>query len=112
MGRKLYVTNLKPDTEMSEIRELFGSHGKVQDVRRILDADGTSRGGALVTMGSGREAREAAEALDGTEVGGQKIEVREGHGEGSVPGSRGGRDPRSRFEARGGVADKARSRGW
>ena len=77
-GVKIYVGNLSFETTESEVRELFGSHGEVDEVALIADRDtGRLRGFGFVQMRNEQAARNAITALDGKEIGGRQINVNE-----------------------------------
>ncbi len=74
---KLYVGNLSYNTSQSELEDLFGQHGSVQEVALIMDRDtGRPKGFGFVTMDDDG-ARKAIGELDGREVGGRNIKVNE-----------------------------------
>ena len=71
---KLYVGNLSFKTTEDELRSAFGQFGAVTDVYVAMDKmTGRPRGFAFVTMGTGDEAKSAAEKLNGTDLGGRRI---------------------------------------
>ncbi len=75
---KIYVGNLSPETGESEVRELFGQFGDVDDVTLITDREtGRPRGFGFVEIRNDQAAREAISALDGKEVGGRQLKVSE-----------------------------------
>jgi RNA recognition motif-containing protein len=77
-GVKIYVGNLSFETTQSEVSELFGTHGEVDDVTLITDRDtGRPRGFGFVQMRNEQAARNAINALDGKELGGRQIKVNE-----------------------------------
>lgn len=74
---KLYVGNLSYNTSQSELEDLFGQHGSVQEVALIMDRDtGRPKGFGFVTMDDDG-ARKAIGELDGREIGGRNIKVNE-----------------------------------
>jgi RNA recognition motif-containing protein len=90
-GVKIYVGNLSFETTQSEVSELFGSHGEVDDVTLITDRDtGRPRGFGFVQMRDEQAARNAINALDGKELGGRQIKVNEAR----ARTERGGGSPR------------------
>lgn len=87
MGRKLSVGNLVKNVDSPELRDLFSAFGTVESAHLVKDVKtGESLGEATVVMGSGREARAAAEALNGTVQFGQQITVTEISAETNHPG--------------------------
>jgi cold-inducible RNA-binding protein len=99
---KLYVGNLSFKTTEEEIRSAFGAFGSVADVYVAFDKmTGRPRGFAFVTMGTPEEAKQAAEKLNGVDLGGRALTVNEarpkeerpaggGYGGGGGGGYRGG----------------------
>jgi len=74
---KLYVGNLPFDAEEVTIRDLFAKFGKVIDYFRPTEkSDGRVRGFAFVTM-SAADAEMASQELDGEELDGRIIRVKE-----------------------------------
>ncbi len=77
MSRKLFVANFPYSTGEESLRELFGQHGLVEEIKIIYDREtGRSRGFGFVMMETEEECVHAAEALNGAEVGGRPIAVR------------------------------------
>ncbi len=75
---KIYIGNLSFETAESEVRELFGQFGDVDDVTLITDREtGRPRGFGFVEIRNDQAAREAISALDGKEVGGRQLKVSE-----------------------------------
>ena len=95
---KIYVGNLSFDTSEQSLQELFASHGQVDEVALITDRDtGRPRGFGFVTMASDDDAKNAIEAINGTEVDGRTLNVNEARpkntgGGGSGGGNRSGGD--------------------
>ena len=78
MNQKLYVGNLSYATTDQELQELFAQHGTVQSANVVTDRyTGRSRGFGFVEMGSGEEAKQAIEALNGTDFQGRNLVVNE-----------------------------------
>lgn len=79
MGSKLYVGNLSYTTSEETLRAAFEEGGRqVQNVSIILDRDtGRSRGFGFVQMASDEDARAAMDALDGFELDGRALRVKE-----------------------------------
>lgn len=75
---KLYVGNLSFKTTEDELRSAFGQFGSVTDVYVAMDKmTGRPRGFAFVTMGTDDEAKQAAEKMNGTDLGGRQLTVNE-----------------------------------
>jgi cold-inducible RNA-binding protein len=75
---KLYVGNLAFTTSEGELQQVFSQHGTVTDVFMAMDKfSGRPRGFAFVTMSTPEEAQAAANAMNGTELGGRKLTVNE-----------------------------------
>jgi cold-inducible RNA-binding protein len=75
---KLYVGNLSFKTTEDELRSAFGQFGSVTDVYVAMDKmTGRPRGFAFVTMGTDEEAKQAAEKMNGTDLGGRQLTVNE-----------------------------------
>jgi RNA recognition motif-containing protein len=78
MSKKLYVGNLSYDINESELRELFGSYGEIEDAVVIMDRDsGRSKGFGFVTIGDDQQAQQAIEDLNGKEHSGRTLTVNE-----------------------------------
>jgi cold-inducible RNA-binding protein len=78
MSTKLYVGNLSFKTSEDEIRSAFGQFGNVTDVYVAMDKmTGRPRGFAFVTFSTPDEAKQAAEKLNGTDLGGRALTVNE-----------------------------------
>ncbi len=96
MGKKLFVGNLSFSTTSEELRDLFASVGTCESASVITDrATGQSRGFGFVEMSSASEAQRAVADLNGTELGGRKLNVSEARertpgGGGGGGGGRGG----------------------
>jgi cold-inducible RNA-binding protein len=73
----IYVGNLSYQTTSDELREIFAEHGQVDSAAVIMDRDtGRSRGFGFVEMPDDA-GRAAIEALNGTEIGGRRLNVNE-----------------------------------
>ena len=84
---KLYVGNLSFKTTEDELRAAFGQFGAVTDVYVAMDKmTGRPRGFAFVTMGTGEEAKVAAEKMNGTDLGGRQLTVNEARPKEERPG--------------------------
>ncbi|MBS0630800.1 MAG: RNA-binding protein [Verrucomicrobia bacterium] len=84
---KLYVGNLSFKTTEDELRSAFGQFGSVTDVYVAMDKmTGRPRGFAFVTMGTEDEAKQAAEKMNGTDLGGRQLTVNEARPKEERPG--------------------------
>ncbi len=99
----IYVGKLDYNTTQDELKSAFEQFGQVESVQIITDKyTGNSKGFGFVTMPNDTEASAAIEALNGSQLGKQTIEVnkakpkearsdnRSGGGGGYGGGSRGG----------------------
>jgi len=74
---KLLIRNLARTTTEAELRALFEAHGKVQSCTLVTDKQtGGSKGFGFVDMSGPGESRAAMKALNGKNVGGNKIRVK------------------------------------
>ncbi len=74
---KLLIRNLARTTTEAELRALFETHGKVQSCTLVIDKKaGGSKGFGFVEMSGPGESRAAMKALNGKNVGGNKIRVK------------------------------------
>jgi cold-inducible RNA-binding protein len=100
---RIYVGNLPFSATDAELRELFAQHGTVESVSIITDRDtGRPRGFGFVEMSTEDEAKKAIEELNGRDVQGRALAVKEaedrrggggggrGFGGGGGGGGRGG----------------------
>lgn len=110
MGSRLFVGNLPYSTTEDEVKSFFASKWGVVDVRIVTDREtGRSRGFGFVELDSPESAAAAIAEMDGNELGGRRLAVREAHER-----QGGNRRPRRRFDgARDVAVDTAprRSRG-
>ena len=85
---KLYVGQLSPEITDEELGQLFSDRGLlVTSARVTCDREGgRSRGFGFVELGSGDDAQHAIEKLNGTDIRGRKILVREAHQQGQPVG--------------------------
>jgi RNA recognition motif-containing protein len=96
MGKRLYVGNLSYNATEADLRDLFAESGNVTDVKVVLDREtGRPRGFAFVEMASDSEASAAMQSLNGRDLMGRPINVKEaqersGGGGGGGGGGRGG----------------------
>jgi multiple RNA-binding domain-containing protein 1 len=72
---KLLVRNLAFQATIREVRELFGSFGKVKTVRIPKKFDGSHRGFAFVEFLTAQEAASAYEALSATHLYGRHLVI-------------------------------------
>ena len=92
---RLFVGNLSFQTTEDDLRDAFGQHGTITDVKIMTDRmTGRSRGFGFVTLSSQAEGEAAIRALDGQALGGRPIRVNE-----ATPREEGGggRGPRRQF---------------
>ncbi len=74
----IYVGNLSYDTAEEDLRQAFENFGQVSSVNIITDKySGRSRGFGFVEMGSKEEGEAAIAGLNGTDLGGRKLNVNE-----------------------------------
>ena len=91
---KLYIGNIPYETSEVELREFLSAHEPIVDLHMPLDRDtGRPRGFAFVTLSSQEAGEEAVRQLDGAELDGRNLRVREAEerGGGGGGGHRGGR---------------------
>lgn len=97
----IFVASLDYNVQEEELREAFEAYGEVSSVKIITDREtGRSRGFGFVEMPNSEEGTQAIEAMDGAEIRGRGVAVKEarpqeqrsGGGGGYRGGSRGGRD--------------------
>jgi len=98
MGRRLFVGNLPYSITEVELKDFFAARWTVIEARVVTDRDsGRSRGFGFVELDSEEAAAEAISGMDGEELGGRRLAVREAHER------QGGRRPRRRSDERGEV---------
>ena len=94
MGKRLFVGNLAYSITEAELRDVFAESGEVSEVKVVLEREtGRPRGFAFVEMGTDSAAAQAIENLDGRELQGRSLNVKEaqaraGLGSGSTGGQR------------------------
>ena len=74
---KLYVGNIAFECHEDDLMEAFSSVGDVGDVSLVRDGDGKNRGFGFITMRSKADADKAIAELDGLEIRGRRLTVRE-----------------------------------
>ena len=75
---RIYVGNLNFQSTESEVQELFGQYGQVDDVALISDRmTGRAKGFGFVEMPNADEAQAAIAALNGKNFGGRDLTVNE-----------------------------------
>jgi RNA recognition motif-containing protein len=78
MGRNLYVGNLAYGITNPDLEHIFGRYGAVRSAMVIMDREtGRSKGFGFVEMGTDQEARAAVAVLNGKDVEGRTLTVRE-----------------------------------
>ena len=99
--KNIYVGNLSYDATEDQIRSLFEAFGAVDRVSIITDRDsGQPRGFAFVEMTDDDAATKAMEALNGSNLGGRKLNINEARPKSDRP--RGGGGGRGGYGNRGG----------
>jgi RNA recognition motif-containing protein len=89
MNTRLYVGNLSFQTTEDALQRAFAQCGSVAEVKVVLDREtGRSRGFAFVSMATAEDAKKAMETMDGTELDGRTLRVKEA--EERRPGGGGG----------------------
>ena len=87
--KNIFVGNLDFNTSEEELRELFGTYGQVDRVSIMTDRDtGRSRGFGFVEMTNSEDGEKAIAALNGSQLGGRKLNVNEARPK--AEGARGG----------------------
>ena len=76
--KNIFVGNLDFNVSEDELRNLFSAYGQVDRVTILTDRDtGRSRGFGFVEMTSAEEGDKAVAALNGSQLGGRKLNVNE-----------------------------------
>jgi len=75
--RDIFVSDLPYEIREDEIKQLFALCGSVQSVQLVTDSNGEFKGLAFVRMASAKETQEAINTLDGTNLSGRYIKVKE-----------------------------------
>lgn len=74
----IYVGNLSFDASEDDVRNAFAQFGNVESIKLITDREtGRPRGFGFVTMPDSSEANTAIESLNGTELLGRELRIRE-----------------------------------
>src|SRR6478735_5269662 len=74
MSTKLYVGNLSFDATETDLRDLLGAHGPVNEIKVVMDRDtGRARGFAFATMNTEEGAKAAIAALNGKDWKGRAL---------------------------------------
>jgi len=90
--KNIFVGNLSFNTGEDELRQLFEAYGQVDRVSIMTDREtGRSRGFGFVEMTNEEEGEKAIAALNGSQIGGRKLNVNEARPKTDRP-SGGGRD--------------------
>jgi RNA recognition motif-containing protein len=78
MNRKIYVSNLPPQSTEADLRTLFSAAGNVMSVKIVEDRQtGQSRGFAFVEMSTQWEGRRAVSMLNRRSFMGKELLVKE-----------------------------------
>jgi RNA recognition motif-containing protein len=78
MAKKLFVGNLAYSATEADLREAFAPAGEIASVRVVLDRDtGRPRGFAFIEMNTDAEATQAISMLNGRDLQGRPLTVRE-----------------------------------
>lgn len=77
IGRRCYVGNLAWKTSWQDLKDHFRSAGEVVYTNVMRDDSGRSKGWGIVEFSDPQEAVEAVNSLNGTDLGGRKVLVRE-----------------------------------
>ncbi|MDF1738819.1 MAG: RNA-binding protein [Verrucomicrobiales bacterium] len=105
---KLYIGNISYDATEIELREFLSDYEPIVDLHMPIDRDtGRQRGFAFVTLESKELGDAAVENLDGTDLMGRAVRIREAEdrregGGGGRGGDRRGGGGRGGYESRGG----------
>jgi len=90
--KNIFVGNLSFNTGEDELRQLFEAYGQVDRVSIMTDREtGRSRGFGFVEMTNEEEGEKAIAALNGSQIGGRKLNVNEARPKTDRP-SGGGRE--------------------
>jgi cold-inducible RNA-binding protein len=90
--KNIFVGNLDFNSSEEDLRQLFQAYGQVDRVSIMTDRDtGRSRGFGFVEMTNAEDGEKAIAALNGSQLGGRKINVNEARPKTERSGG-GGRD--------------------
>ncbi len=73
----IYVGNLSYDMNEQQLREAFAPYGTVDEARVLSDRESRSKGFGFLDMSDDNEARAAIEAMNGKDLAGRTLTVRE-----------------------------------
>jgi hypothetical protein len=94
----IYVGNLPFSATEEEVAELFAAFGPVEKVKLVMDREtGRPRGFCFVTLADSSKVKEAADAVNGQELGGRPLRVNPAEPRESKPGGFGGGGGRGGF---------------
>jgi RNA recognition motif-containing protein len=86
MSKKIYIGNLSFSTTEEDLKRAFERCGSVDSVHIVTSREtGSRRGFAFVEMEDASAAGDAIRALDGTDLGGRNIRVKDPHRQISPP---------------------------
>lgn len=89
--KNIFVGNLDFNVSEDELRNLFATYGQVERVSILTDREtGRSRGFGFVEMINAEEGEKAIAALNGTQLGGRKLNVNEARPKADRAGMGGG----------------------
>jgi cold-inducible RNA-binding protein len=92
MGSRLYVGNLPYSVTELDLRDLFAQVGTVTEAKIVTDREtGRPRGFGFVEMSNPEEAKKAIQEIDGRDVGGRPVAVKEAEERRGGGGGGGGR---------------------
>jgi hypothetical protein len=87
----IYVGNLPFTATEEEVAGLFAAFGPVEKVKIVMDREtGRPRGFCFVTLSDSSKVKEAADAVNGQELGGRPLRVNPAEPRESKPGGFGG----------------------
>jgi len=99
---KLFVAGLTPDFDDIDLKEMFELYGEVASAKLIVDRQtGKSKGFGFVDMPDDNDARQTIEALNGANLKGKPLSVKEAD-EQQRGGSSGGGSRWNNSDSRGG----------
>ncbi len=109
---EIYVGNLSYQTDETSLTKAFAVHGTVERVQIISDKfTGRSKGFGFVTMNDLKEAQNAMDALNGSQLDGRPITVNQARPREERSFGGGGGGPRREFRGGGGGGGRRDSRG-